>query len=191
MAHFVGLDVSVKETAVCVVDEVGEVVLERKVPTEPDDIVTLLTSIGEAYGRVGIEAGPLSQWLVNGLAAAGLPVVCVETRHMQALLKGQQINKSDRNDAARHRADDAGRAVQAGACEDPGCPGAADSADQPQAAPEKTARRRERSTRDAAQLRSRRWARSAPAGTRRGSASWSKIFRSWPLLWNRCSPSGE
>ena len=99
MAHFVGLDVSVKETAVCVVDEVGEVVLERKVPTEPDDIVTLLTSIGVAYGRIGIEAGPLSQWLVNGLAAAGLPVVCVETRHMKALLKGQQINKSDRNDA--------------------------------------------------------------------------------------------
>jgi transposase len=80
MAHFVGLDVSVKETAVCVVDEVGEVVLEQKVPTEPDDIVTLLTSIGEAYGRVGIEAGPLSQWLVNALATAGLPVVCVENR---------------------------------------------------------------------------------------------------------------
>ncbi len=53
MAHFVGLDVSVKETAVCVVDEAGEVVLEQKVLTEPDDIVTLLTSIGEAYGRVG------------------------------------------------------------------------------------------------------------------------------------------
>jgi hypothetical protein len=69
MAHFSGLDVSVKETAVCVVDEVGEVVLEQKVATEPDDIVTLLTSIGEAYGQVGIEAGPLSQWLVNGLAA--------------------------------------------------------------------------------------------------------------------------
>ena len=99
MAHFVGLDVSVKETAVCVVDEVGEVVLEQKVPSEPDDIVTLLTSIGEAYGRIGIEAGPLSQWLFKGLASAGLPVVCVETRHMQALLKGQQINKSDRNDA--------------------------------------------------------------------------------------------
>jgi transposase len=69
------------------------------VPTEPDDIVRLLASIGEDYGRVGIEAGPLSQWLVNGLTAAGLPVVCVETRHMMALLKAQQINKSDRNDA--------------------------------------------------------------------------------------------
>jgi transposase len=57
--------------------------------------------IGVAWpqGRVGIEAGPLSQWLVNGLTAVGLPVVCVETRHMMALLKAQQINKSDRNDA--------------------------------------------------------------------------------------------
>jgi transposase len=93
MAHFVGLDVSVKETAVCVVDDTGKVVCEQKVPTEPDDIVRLLASIGEDYGRVGIEAGPLSQWLVNGLMAAGLPVVCVETRHMMALLKAQQINK--------------------------------------------------------------------------------------------------
>src|SRR5271166_3767604 len=99
MTLFVGLDVSVKETAVCVVDDTGKIVCERKVPTEPDDIVALLTSIGGDYGRVGIEAGPLSQWLVNGLTAAGLPVVCVETRHMMALLKAQQVNKSDRNDA--------------------------------------------------------------------------------------------
>ena len=99
MAHFVGLDVSVQETAVCVVDEAGKVVCEQKVPSEPDDIVTLLTSIGEDYGRVGIEAGPLSQWLVNGMAEAGLPVICVETRHMKSLLKAQQINKSDRHDA--------------------------------------------------------------------------------------------
>ena len=99
MAHFVGLDVSVKETSVCVVDDAGKVVCERKVPTEPDDIVVLLTSVGGVYVRVGIEAGPLSQWLVNGLAEAGLPVICVETRHMKALLQAQQINKSDRNDA--------------------------------------------------------------------------------------------
>lgn len=99
MAHFVGLDVSLKETSVCVVDETGKVVCERKVPTEPDDIGTLLTSIGEEYGRVGIEAGPLSQWLVNGLIASGFPMVCVETRHMKAMLQAQQINKSDRNDA--------------------------------------------------------------------------------------------
>jgi transposase len=99
MAHFVGLDVSLKETSVCVVDEVGQALCERKVPTEPDEIAVLLTSIGGDYVRVGIEAGPLSQWLMNGLVEAGFPMICVETRHMKALLKAQQINKSDRNDA--------------------------------------------------------------------------------------------
>src|SRR5215213_7391924 len=99
MAHFVGLDVSVKETSVCVVDDTGKVILEQKVPTEPADIITLLSSLGVSYGRIGIEAGPMSQWLVNALTAADLPVICVETRHMKALLTAQQINKTDRNDA--------------------------------------------------------------------------------------------
>ena len=99
MAHFVGLDVSVKETSVCVVDDTGKVILEQKVPTEPADIIALLSSLGVTYGRIGIEAGPLSQWLVNALTAAELPVICVETRHMKALLTAQQINKTDRNDA--------------------------------------------------------------------------------------------
>src|SRR5829696_5970775 len=99
MAHFMGLDVSVQETSVCVVDDVGKVLCERKVRTEPEDIAVLLTSIGGDYVRIGIEAGPLSQWLVNGLTEADLPVVCVETRHMKAVLKAQQVNKSDRNDA--------------------------------------------------------------------------------------------
>src|SRR5258707_7961005 len=99
MAHFVGLDVSVKETSVCIVDDGGKVILEQQVPTEPADIIALLTSLGVTYGRIGIEAGPLSQWLVNALTAAELPVICVETRHMKALLTAQQINKTDRNDA--------------------------------------------------------------------------------------------
>jgi transposase len=91
--------VSVKETSVCVVDAAGRVVLEQKVPTEPADIIALLTSLGVSFCRIGIEAGPLSQWLVNALTAADLPVICVETRHMKALLTAQQINKTDRNDA--------------------------------------------------------------------------------------------
>src|SRR6266550_1088320 len=99
MAHFVGLDVSVKETSVCVVDDAGKVILEQKVPTEPAAIIALLNSLGVTFGRIGIEAGPLSQWLVNALTAAELPVICVETRHMKALLTAQQINKTDRNDA--------------------------------------------------------------------------------------------
>lgn len=99
MKHYVGLDVSVKETAICVVDEKGKAVRERKVETEPEAIAAMLTAAGFEYARVGLEAGPLSQWLVNGLVGAGLPVICVETRHMKAVLKAQQINKSDRNDA--------------------------------------------------------------------------------------------
>ena len=99
MMYFVGLDVSVKQTSVCVVDEAGLVVSEHRVITEPDEIAKLLASLEGDYGRVGLEAGPLSQWLVNGLAEAGLPVICVETRHMKSLLKAQQVNKSDRHDA--------------------------------------------------------------------------------------------
>ena len=58
----------------------------------------MLTSRAYQIKRIGLEAGPLSQWLFNGLAEAGLPVICVETRHMRAALKAQ-INKTDRNDA--------------------------------------------------------------------------------------------
>jgi transposase len=88
MVRFVGLDVSVMETSVCVVDDAAKVIFEQKVLTEPADIIALLTSLGATYGRIGIEAGPLSQWLVNALTAADLPVICVETRHMKALADG-------------------------------------------------------------------------------------------------------
>jgi hypothetical protein len=63
MVHFVGLDVSVKATSVCVVDDAGKVILEQKVSTDPADIIAILTSLGVSFGRIGIEAGPLSQWL--------------------------------------------------------------------------------------------------------------------------------
>jgi transposase len=99
MVHFVGLDVSVKATSVCVVDDAGKVILEQKVPMDPAGIIAVLTSLGVPFSRIGIEAGPLSQWLVNAMTAANLPVICVETRHMKALLTAQQISKTDRNDA--------------------------------------------------------------------------------------------
>jgi transposase len=103
MVHFVGLDVSVKATSVCVVDDAGKVILEQTVSTDPADIIAILTSLGVSFGRIGIEAGPVSQWLVNALTAANLPVICVETRHMKALLTAQQISKTvqgAREDAA-------------------------------------------------------------------------------------------
>jgi transposase len=98
MDHFAGLDVSVKETSVCIVDETGKIVWEVKVASEPEALLAVLVSHAYYFKRIGLEAGPLSQWLYNALAEAGLPVICVETRHMRALLKAQ-INKTDRNDA--------------------------------------------------------------------------------------------
>src|ERR1700751_3295909 len=96
MAYFAGLDVSVKETRVCIVDDAGKIVREARVASEPDALLQMLTIY--QFQRIGLEAGPLSQWLYSVLAEAGLPVICVETRHMRAVLKAQ-INKTDRNDA--------------------------------------------------------------------------------------------
>ena len=98
MQHYVGLDVSVKETSVCITDKAGKLILEVKVATNPAAILAALTEETLAIERIGLEAGPLSQWLYSALAEAGLPVICVETRHMKAALAAQ-INKSDRNDA--------------------------------------------------------------------------------------------
>ena len=98
MDHFAGLDVSVKETSVCIVDGTGRIVKEVKVASESEALLKVLGSPIYRFKRIGLEAGPLSQWLCSALAEAELPVVCVETRHMQAVLKAQ-INKTDRNDA--------------------------------------------------------------------------------------------
>jgi len=98
MDYFAGLDVSVKETSVCIVDDTGKIVRETRVASEPEALLQVLTNTICRFNRVGLEAGPLSQWLYSVLAEAGLPVICVETRHMRAVLKAQ-INKTDRNDA--------------------------------------------------------------------------------------------
>src|SRR3954451_16671492 len=98
MEHYAGLDVSVKETSVCIVDAAGKVVREVKIATEPEAIRAVLVDETFTIERIGLEAGPLSQWLYSALAEAGLPIICVETRHMKAALSAQ-LNKSDRNDA--------------------------------------------------------------------------------------------
>ena len=98
MDHFAGLDVSVKQTSVCIVDDTGKIVREAKVASEPEALLAVLTSGGHHFKRIGLEAGPLSQWLFSALAEASLPAICVETRHMRAVLQ-VQINKTDRNDA--------------------------------------------------------------------------------------------
>jgi transposase len=98
MDMFVGLDVSVRSTSICIMDATGRILKEGKADSEPEAIGQYLRSCGSLYKRVGLEAGPLSQWLYSGLAVGGFPVVCVETRHMKAALSAQ-INKTDRNDA--------------------------------------------------------------------------------------------
>src|ERR1700690_473486 len=98
MDHFAGLDVSVKETSVCIVDDTGRIAREVKVASEPEALLHVLTSGAYHFKRIGLEAGPLSQWLFSALAEAGLPAICVETRHMRAVLQAL-INKTDRNDA--------------------------------------------------------------------------------------------
>jgi transposase len=98
MEHFAGLDVSVKETSICIVDDTGKIVREVKVASEPDALLQVLKNSAYCFKRIGLEAGPLSQWLYSAFAEANLPVICVETRHMRAVLKAQ-INKTDRNDA--------------------------------------------------------------------------------------------
>jgi transposase len=98
MKHFVGLDVSLQETAVCIVDEDGIVISEGKTASEPGDLVRWLATTNLTITRVGLEAGPLSPWLYAGLRAAGLPAICIETRRMKGATAAMAV-KTDRNDA--------------------------------------------------------------------------------------------
>ena len=98
MTYFVGLDVSLEETAICVVDNAGEILREGKAETEPEAISSWLKAVDVAIERLGLEAGPLSPWLSQSLQAAGLPAVCIETRRMKGATAAMAV-KTDRNDA--------------------------------------------------------------------------------------------
>ncbi len=74
MDYFAGLDVSVKDTSICIVDEAGRIVREVKAASEPNTLLAVLTN-SYRFKRIGLEAGPLSQWLFSALAEAGLPVI--------------------------------------------------------------------------------------------------------------------
>ena len=98
MSLFAGLDVSVRTTAICVLDAMGRVLHELTADSTPEAIAGYLHSVGHRFERIGLEAGPLSQWIYAGLVDQNLPAICVETRHMHAALSAR-INKTDRNDA--------------------------------------------------------------------------------------------
>src|SRR5471032_1819184 len=132
MDHFGGLDVSVKETSICIVDDTGRITKEVKVASELEALLKVLGNPAYRFKRIGLEAGPLSQWLFSALAEAGLPVVCVETRHMAGGAEGADQQDGPQR-CARHRPDDAGGALPAGACEDAPQPETANAADPSQA----------------------------------------------------------
>src|ERR1700723_341850 len=98
MEYYVGLDVSSKQTSICVVDQAGLVVREGVVDSDPEAISVYVTSKAPNAVRIGLETGPTSTWLWTELKRLGLPVICIDARHAKAVLK-MQINKSDRNDA--------------------------------------------------------------------------------------------
>ena len=98
MDHYVGIDVSLELSSVCVVDATGRIVREAKVASEPEALIACLRGLGLELARVGLEAGPLSQWLYAAMRDAGLPVELLETRHVRDAFKAMPV-KTDRKDA--------------------------------------------------------------------------------------------
>src|SRR4051812_45586714 len=92
--HHAGIDVSLERSSVCVVDATGRIVREAKVASEPEALVDFFRRLGLPLARVGLEAGPLSQWLHAGLAGAGFEAVLLETRQVKAALSAM-IVKTD------------------------------------------------------------------------------------------------
>ena len=98
MNHYAGIDVSLECSSVCVVDATGKIVREAKVASEPEALIAWFGSLGIGLERIGLEAGPLSQWLYAEMKRAGLAVELLETRHVRDAFKAMPV-KSDRNDA--------------------------------------------------------------------------------------------
>src|ERR687886_3052509 len=98
MEHYAGIDVSLEMSSVCVVDAAGRIVREAKVASEPEALVAWFRGLGIDVTRVGLEAGPLSQWLFAAMREAGLAAELLETRHVRDAFKAMPV-KTDRKDA--------------------------------------------------------------------------------------------
>src|SRR6266480_3975953 len=98
MDHYAGIDVSLEYASVCVVEASGKIVREGKIASEPEALIAWFGSLGFGLVRIGLEAGPLSQWLYAAMKEAGLAVELLETRHVRDAFKAMPV-KSDRNDA--------------------------------------------------------------------------------------------
>ena len=98
MEYYAGIDVSLECSSVCLVDATGKIVREDKVASEPEALISWFGSLGFGVERIGLEAGPLSQWLFAAMQKAGLAVELLETRHVRKAFEAMPV-KSDRNDA--------------------------------------------------------------------------------------------
>ena len=98
MTYYAGIDVSLEESSICVVDADGKIIREAKVASDPESLAVYFGKIGLAISRIGLEAGSLSQWLHEGLTRVGFDVVLLETRHVKAALSAMVV-KTDRKDA--------------------------------------------------------------------------------------------
>src|SRR5712671_8110889 len=105
MGHYAGIDVSLESSSLCVVDATGRIVREAKIASEPEALTAWLKGLGDRAReggceilRIGLEAGPLSQWLYAGMKQAGLPVELLETRHVRTAFRIMPV-KTDRKDA--------------------------------------------------------------------------------------------
>jgi transposase len=98
MEHYAGIDVSLESASICIVDDKGNIVREGKAASEPAVLCKWLKDGGIELARVGLEAGPMSQWLYAGMAKAGFPVELLETRHVRAAFQTMPV-KTDRKDA--------------------------------------------------------------------------------------------
>src|SRR6266403_1667406 len=160
MEYYAGIDVSLESASLCVVDATGRIVREAKVASEPETLIDWFGGLGFAVTRIGLEAGPLSQWLYAGMRDAGLAVELLETRHVRDAFKAMPV-KTDRKDArgiAQPMRLSWFRPVH---CKSLPAPGSASAADGTQAAADEEPRRRDEPARGAARL----WTEGRPDDT--------------------------
>ena len=98
MTYYAGIDVSLEYSSVCVVDGGGKIIREQKIASEPEALIAWFRGLGFELERIGLEAGPLSQWLYAAIRASGLAIELLETRHVRDAFRAMPV-KNDRNDA--------------------------------------------------------------------------------------------
>jgi len=98
MSYYAGLDGSLEETAICIVDDKGAILRELRAPSDPESLISAFDAVGLPMERIGLEACSQSAWPHQGLTRVGLPALCIETRQAKAAM-GAMPNKTDRNDA--------------------------------------------------------------------------------------------